>query len=87
MYYRTSVLRIKPSVNYNIRIFPTSPSQQSREEFFKGYLKKDEAMGAERFEAFEVPSLVNGKRIPATRVRSDMVTLPKFISEVDAFQR
>lgn len=74
-------------MHYEVRVFPTTPSQQSKEEFFKGYLKKDEGMGAERFEAFGIPSLVNGKRVPATKVKSDMVTLPKFISVVDAFQR
>jgi hypothetical protein len=74
-------------MHYEVRVFPPTPNHQSKEEFFKGYLKKDEGMGKERFEAFDVPSLVNGKRIPATKVRSDLVTLPKFISDVDAFQR
>lgn len=49
----------------------------SSEDYFKGYLGKTAGIPEERFKAFELPSLVNGQRIPATRVKACMVGGPR----------
>lgn len=49
----------------------------SEKDFFEGYLKKTPGIPEERFEAFNIPSLVNGKRIPATRVKACLVGGPR----------
>lgn len=49
----------------------------SENDYFKNYLKETPGVPQERFKAFELPSLVNGKRIPATRVKACLVGGPR----------
>lgn len=60
-----------------VRTFPVTLATQSREDFFESYLKNDEGMPDDRFEAFSLPSLVNGQRVPAVKPKADMVAQPR----------
>jgi hypothetical protein len=62
---------------YTVRTFPAILSTQTRTDFFEGYLKNDEGMSADRFEAFSLPSMVNGKETPAVKPKADMVAQPR----------
>jgi hypothetical protein len=55
--------------------------------YFKDYLKPKQGIAKERFEAFNIPSLVNGKRVPAGRIRSDMVGGPKYLINYDLAEK
>ncbi len=55
----------------------------SSEDYFKNYLKDNQNVPQERFEAFKLPSLVNGRRVAATRIKSDMVGGPKYLINYD----
>jgi hypothetical protein len=52
-------------------------------DYFKNYLAKPAGVPEDRFKAFELPSLVNGKQIPATRIKAGLVGGPRFYNEVD----
>lgn len=55
----------------------------SSEDYFKGYLSKPAGIPEERFRAFELPSLVNGERIPATRVKAGLVGGPRAYGQLE----
>ena len=46
----------------------------SSDDYFKNYLKKTPGVPPERFEAYKLPSLVNGKRVPYTGVKACLVS-------------
>lgn len=46
----------------------------SSDDYFKNYLKKTPGVPPERFEAYKLPSLVNGKRVPYTGVKPSLVS-------------
>ena len=46
----------------------------SNEDYFKNYLKGTPGVAPERFEAYKLPSLVNGKRVPYTGVKASLVS-------------
>jgi len=54
---------------------------QSSEEYFQSYLKQDSGIPTERFAAFKIPSLVNGKRVPATSVKANVASDPRLQAE------
>ena len=56
---------------------------QSSNSYFKDYLKPNQGIAQERFAPFDIPSLVNGQRVPAGRIRSDMVGGPKYLINYD----
>lgn len=46
----------------------------SSEDYFKNYLKETPGVAPERFDAYKLPSLVNGKRIPYAGVKACLVS-------------
>jgi hypothetical protein len=55
----------------------------STEDFFKGYLARPAGIPEERFRAFELPSVVNGKKIPATGIKAGLVGGPRAHSQLE----
>lgn len=50
-------------------------------EYFKGYLGKPAGVTDDRFEAFELPSIVNGKRVLPTHKHIHAVSGPRSVAK------
>lgn len=46
----------------------------SSEDYFKNYLKNTPGVTPERLKAYQLPSLVNGKRVPYSGVKASLVS-------------
>ncbi len=60
---------------------------EEAQKFIEQSAKNNQGIPAERFIAFTIPSLINGKRVPARGIKADMTQLPKAISDAALYQR
>lgn len=54
---------------------------EDAKKFIDQCVKRNQGIPAERFVAFTLPSLINGKRVPATTVKANVASDPRKQSE------